>query len=127
MIRGTGISSSLSLFLPTLSPSLFSVSGYDQCADIYSFSCVLHELVTGDPPRAKHHPLNAIFSTATKGAVALEGRTELSADLIDFYNKASTFHANKRPKATQLLQVLYDLLDLLLLSLRLKDLIARVA
>ena len=76
-------------------------------------SSFLLEMIEGEPPYLNQNPLKALYLIATNGTPTIANPENLSSVFSDYLAKTLEVDAEKRPNATELLQV--HLLLLLLL------------
>jgi p21-activated kinase 1 len=70
-------------------------------------------MIEGEPPYLNQNPLKALYLIATNGTPAIANPENLSSVFSDYLAKTLEVDAEKRPNATELLQV-RELLLLLL-------------
>jgi serine/threonine protein kinase len=63
------------------------------------------EMIEGEPPYLNQNPLKALYLIATNGTPTIANPENLSAVFADYLARALEVDAEKRPNATQLLQV----------------------
>jgi serine/threonine protein kinase len=66
---------------------------------------VLSEMIEGEPPYLNQNPLKALYLIATNGTPTIANPENLSAVFTDYLKQTLEVDAEKRPNATQLLQV----------------------
>ncbi|SCU95064.1 LAMI_0F00804g1_1 [Lachancea mirantina] len=76
--------------------------GYDEKADIWSLGITVIELLTGQPPYAKHDPMKVLMNIPFKRPPRLQGRFSHAAR--DFISQCLNKDAASRPSASQLLE-----------------------
>jgi p21-activated kinase 1 len=74
--------------------------------DTHTFSFFfLSEMIDGEPPYLNQNPLKALYLIATNGTPTISNPENLSPTFSDYLAKTLEVDADKRPNATQLLQV----------------------
>ena len=63
------------------------------------------EMIEGEPPYLNQNPLKALYLIATNGTPTIANPENLSSIFSDYLAKTLEVDAEKRPNATQLLQV----------------------
>jgi p21-activated kinase 1 len=63
------------------------------------------ELIEGEPPYLNQNPLKALYLIATNGTPTIANPENLSPVFTDYLAKTLEVDAEKRPSATELLQV----------------------
>lgn len=76
---------------------IFSSSGY-------SLNDVV-EMIEGEPPYLNQNPLKALYLIATNGTPTIANPEALSVTFTDYLKKTLEVDAEKRPNASQLLEV----------------------
>lgn len=71
-------------------------------AYVYPFHA---EMIEGEPPYLNQNPLKALYLIATNGTPKIANPENLSATFSDYLAKTLEVDPEKRPNATQLLQV----------------------
>jgi p21-activated kinase 1 len=75
----------------------------------YKLTYVAHalptEMIEGEPPYLNQNPLKALYLIATNGTPTIANPENLSSVFSDYLAKTLEVDAEKRPNATQLLQV----------------------
>ncbi|SRR6266545_2210500 len=67
---------------------------------------VIHaEMIEGEPPYLNQNPLKALYLIATNGTPTIANPENLSPVFSDYLAKTLEVDAEKRPNATELLQV----------------------
>lgn len=66
---------------------------------------LLPEMIEGEPPYLNQNPLKALYLIATNGTPTIANPENLSSVFSDYLAKTLEVDADKRPNATQLLQV----------------------
>jgi p21-activated kinase 1 len=78
-------------------------------ASSYVTSCLrdnaLLEMIEGEPPYLNQNPLKALYLIATNGTPTIANPENLSSVFSDYLAKTLEVDAEKRPNATELLQV----------------------
>lgn len=67
------------------------------------------EMIEGEPPYLNQNPLKALYLIATNGTPTIANPENLSSVFTDYLAQTLEVNAEKRPNATQLLQVLSHL------------------
>jgi p21-activated kinase 1 len=62
-------------------------------------------MIDGEPPYLNQNPLKALYLIATNGTPTISNPENLSPTFSDYLAKTLEVDAEKRPNATQLLQV----------------------
>jgi serine/threonine protein kinase len=65
----------------------------------------LAEMIEGEPPYLNQNPLKALYLIATNGTPTIANPENLSSVFSDYLAKTLEVDAEKRPNATELLQV----------------------
>lgn len=63
------------------------------------------EMIEGEPPYLNQNPLKALYLIATNGTPKIANPENLSAVFTDYLARTLEVDADKRPTATELLQV----------------------
>lgn len=84
------------LLRPPLSPSSWSVMLIDYAR---------LEMIEGEPPYLNQNPLKALYLIATNGTPTIANPESLSSTFRDYLAKTLEVDVEKRPTATELLQV----------------------
>ncbi len=63
------------------------------------------EMIEGEPPHLNQNPLKALYLIATNGTPTIANPENLSTVFSDYLAKTLEVDAEKRPNATELLQV----------------------
>ncbi len=63
------------------------------------------EMIEGEPPYLNQNPLKALYLIATNGTPTIANPENLSTVFSDYLAKTLEVDAEKRPNATELLQV----------------------
>lgn len=79
-------------------------------------SCAFVEMIEGEPPYLNQNPLKALYLIATNGTPTIANPENLSSTFSDYLARTLEVDAEKRPNATQLLQVRLSSLSLSLYS-----------
>jgi p21-activated kinase 1 len=66
-------------------------------------------MIEGEPPYLNQNPLKALYLIATNGTPSIANPENLSPVFSDYLHKTLEVDAEKRPTASQLLQVSYIL------------------
>ena len=66
---------------------------------------LLVEMIEGEPPYLNQNPLKALYLIATNGTPTIANPENLSSVFSDYLAKTLEVDAEKRPNATELLQV----------------------
>ena len=88
---------SLGIMAIGMSPIMLSFSN--------SGSLFFEEMIEGEPPYLNQNPLKALYLIATNGTPTIANPEALSPVFSDYLAKTLEVDAEKRPNATQLLQV----------------------
>lgn len=92
-----------------MAPELIRGEEYTQKVDIFSFGCMLRELVSGEPPFADLPPMKTLFLLATSDVPPLKNvegdAKKWSSAFLDFCNKCVRKDPAIRPNASDLLLV----------------------
>lgn len=88
-----------------MAPEVCGCRPYGYKADVFSFGCVVMELVTGQPNWFQFRGLKSMFLTATQGAQALSDPLlqKVSTPLKDFLRRALSYNALTRASVVELL------------------------
>jgi len=86
-----------------MAPEVISYQPYSYKADIWSFGCLLYELIEKDHPYGGYHSLAAMFHTATRGADRLKRPQSWSLELKEFLELIFQMDPENRPSAEELL------------------------
>lgn len=73
----------------------------DSIINVYPFL----EMIEGEPPYLNQNPLKALYLIATNGTPTIANPENLSSVFSDYLAKTLEVDAEKRPNATELLQV----------------------
>ena len=98
-----------SLGIMAIGTSLASSNASSYPPKIASF---LLEMIEGEPPYLNQNPLKALYLIATNGTPTIANPENLSSVFSDYLAKTLEVDAEKRPNATELLQVHYALFRL---------------
>lgn len=63
------------------------------------------EMIEGEPPYLNQNPLKALYLIATNGTPTIANPESLSSTFRDYLSKTLEVDADKRPSASELLQV----------------------
>ena len=74
-------------------------------------SFFLLEMIEGEPPYLNQNPLKALYLIATNGTPTIANPENLSSVFSDYLAKTLEVDAEKRPNATELLQVTYQVFN----------------
>jgi serine/threonine protein kinase len=78
------------------------------CLDVFACELPLTlrpEMIEGEPPYLNQNPLKALYLIATNGTPKIANPEALSPIFRDYLSKTLEVDAEKRPNATELLQV----------------------
>ena len=67
--------------------------------------CMRAEMIEGEPPYLNQNPLKALYLIATNGTPTIANPESLSPIFRDYLSKTLEVDAEKRPSASELLQV----------------------
>jgi p21-activated kinase 1 len=93
-----------SLGIMAIGASLTSPKVYS-CLEIRTS---LLEMIEGEPPYLNQNPLKALYLIATNGTPTIANPENLSSVFSDYLAKTLEVDAEKRPNATELLQVRFS-------------------
>jgi len=95
-----------------IAPEMIKRTGYDTKLDIWSFSCLVVELIDGEPPYQSLPPLKRLMSTASNTSPTLKHPERYSKNFRHFISCCLRPDPNLRSSATQLLHVPLQFLSL---------------
>ena len=90
---------SLGIMAIGASPSIYSI----RSSDSTDLRCT--EMIEGEPPYLNQNPLKALYLIATNGTPQIQNPEALSHVFSDYLAKTLEVDAEKRPTASELLQV----------------------
>lgn len=86
-----------------MAPEIVNLQTYTNKVDIFSIACVAYQMINGEPPNAKYHPIKAKFRMGTRGLPELSA-SGCSSELKNFIDLAGSHNASDRPTAAELLE-----------------------
>eukprot|EP01097_Dermamoeba_algensis_P000955 TRINITY_DN1357_c0_g1_i1.p1 TRINITY_DN1357_c0_g1~~TRINITY_DN1357_c0_g1_i1.p1 ORF type:complete len:448 (-),score=113.73 TRINITY_DN1357_c0_g1_i1:109-1452(-) len=86
-----------------MAPEVILGKDYDTKVDIWSLGIMMQEMIQGTPPYYDELPMKALFLISTHGIPPLVNQSELSKDMIDFFNQSLMLDHKRRPDAAALL------------------------
>jgi len=90
-----------------MAPEILLERNYGKEVDVWSFGCVVMEMIDGVPPYFQHSPEKATKMIVESGAPPLKFGERITTDLKDFLSKCIEFDPKKRMGVEQLLQHAY--------------------
>mmetsp|Transcript_1069 Transcript_1069/g.1373 ORF Transcript_1069/g.1373 Transcript_1069/m.1373 type:complete len:511 (+) Transcript_1069:180-1712(+) len=86
-----------------MAPEVIQEMPYDGRADVWSLGITLIELVEGNPPLHKIHPMRAIFMIPNKTPPKLKETDKWSPNFLDFISRTLVRDPNERATSSELL------------------------